>query len=231
MERDQPISILGESDRPRERLINLGRSVLSDSELLAITLGSGMKKKSALLLARELLHSAGGLRELARWSVEDYTAFTGVGNAKAVKLIAAFEIGRRFPLDSLNSTPLISNSGDAYEQLYPVLSDLRHEEFWVLYLSNANKVMSRERLSQGGMTGTVSDLRLLFRRALSLHCTGVILAHNHPSGNLIPSEADHKLTTKAVEAGRIMDIAILDHLILTPADYISFADEGWINHR
>lgn len=226
-----PISKLTATDRPRERLLQLGRSVLSDSELIAILLGSGLKDKSALTLAREMLHGAGGLRSLARWNTDDYLRYPGIGEAKAIRVIAAFELGRRYPLEPPNTKPVITNSSDAYDQLYPVLSDLRHEEFWVLYLSNANKVLSRDRLSQGGMTGTVTDLRILFRRALMVHATGVILAHNHPSGNLEPSGADHKLTQKAVEAGQFMDIAVMDHLIITPDDYVSFADEGWIHIR
>lgn len=227
--KDLPIPALSENDRPRERLMKLGRTVMSDAELLAILLGSGLQNKSALSVARELLNSGGGLRSLARWNIEDYCAIPGIGEAKAIRLIAAFEMGRRFPIEGVKTLPLIKNSGDAYEQFMPALSDLRHEEFWVLYLSNANRVLLREKLSQGGMTGTVTDLRLLFRRALTVHATGVILGHNHPSGNLDPSQADHSVTQKAVKAGKIMDIAVLDHLIITPNDYISFADEGWLN--
>lgn len=227
--KDQSIAQLSKSDRPRERMAQLGRTVLSDSELIAILLGSGARDKSALTLAREILHSAGGLRELARWNIDEYITLSGIGPAKAIRVIAAFEIGRRFPLENRSELPGIGNSADAFDLLFPVLSDLRHEEFWVLYLSNSNRVLSKERLSQGGMTGTVTDLRLLFRRALTLHATGVILAHNHPSGNLKPSEADHMLTRKAVEAGKFMDITVLDHLVLTPNDYVSFADEGWLH--
>lgn len=230
-EENQPIASLALDERPRERMMALGKSVLSDSELLAITLGSGSRDESALQLARRLLRTSGGLRELARWSIDELRSHHGVGMAKAVRIVTAFELGRRFPLDTKRELPLIANSGDAQEQLYPVLADLRHEEFWVLYLSNANRVVGKERLSQGGMTGTVTDLRMLFRRALHLHATGLILAHNHPSGSLEPSEADRQLTAKAVEAGKFMDITILDHLILTPHDYVSFADEGWLHSR
>ncbi|NVK27843.1 MAG: DNA repair protein RadC [Flavobacteriia bacterium] len=227
-EKDHPISSLQLDDRPRERMAQLGRTVLSDAEILAILIGSGLKHKSALGLAREILISAGGLRSLARWTLDDYTAVDGIGQAKAVRLMSAFELGRRFPLDNQRASLHVKSSSDAYDLFQPVLSDLRHEEFWVIYLSNANRVLAREKLSQGGMTGTVTDLRLLFRKALSVHATGVILAHNHPSGNLQPSAADHNLTRKTVEAGRIMDITILDHLILSPTDYVSFADEGWL---
>lgn len=223
-----PITKLSANDRPRERLRELGRTVISDSEILAILLGSGVREKSAIALAREILHHSGGLRSLARWSLDEFVRFPGVGEAKAIRIIAAFELGRRFPLESIIEKPLITNSSDAYDLLYSCLADLRHEEFWVLYLSNANKVLLKERLSQGGMTGTVTDLRLLFRRALVVHATGVILAHNHPSGNTSPSQADHQLTQKAIEAGKFMDITVLDHLIITPNDYVSFADEGWM---
>lgn len=229
MENEPIIAKLALDERPRERMVKLGKAVLSDSELLAILLGTGLRSKSAISLARDLLKEAGGLRKLARWSLEDYTRLPGVGKAKAIRIIAAFEIGRRFPLDGQDVEPLVTSSLDAFEQLSPVLSDLRHEEFWVLYLSNANRIIAKERLSQGGMTGTVTDMRMLFRRALVLHATGVILAHNHPSGSTRPSDADRKLTEKAVAAGKFMDISVLDHLIITPADYVSFADEGWMH--
>lgn len=230
MEKDNmPITELELNDRPRERMLQYGKSVLSHAELLAILIGSGMKSYSALTLARHTLKSAGSLKAMARWDVEDFCSIPGIGQAKAIRIAAAFELGRRFPLESEVRNAIIQNSSDAYDQFAPVLSDLRHEEFWVLYLSNANAVMAREKLSQGGMTGTVTDLRLLFRKALTVRATGVILAHNHPSGNLLPSDADKRLTSKAVEAGRIMDIAVLDHLVISPSDYLSFADEGWIS--
>lgn len=233
MKEDENVSIhkLQADERPRERMLQLGRSILADTELLAILIGSGSKSKSALVLARELLSTAGGLNALARWQVEDYIRVSGIGEAKAIRLLATFELGRRFPLDVNRQISQIKNSGDAYEHFLPVLADLRHEEFWVLYLSNANRVVAREKLSQGGMTGTVTDIRILFRKALQWHATGVILGHNHPSGNLEPSAADRKLTHKIIEAGKLMDVFVLDHLILTPNDYVSFADEGWISSR
>lgn len=234
MKEEENVSIqkLQADERPRERMLQLGRSILADTELLAILIGSGSKSKSALALARELLTISGGLNALARWQVEDYLRVKGIGEAKAIRLLATFELGRRFPLDLTRQVSSIKNSANAYEQFLPVLADLRHEEFWVLYLSNANRVIAREKLSQGGMTGTVTDIRILFRKALQWHATGVILGHNHPSGNLEPSSADMKLTRKITEAGKLMDIFVLDHLILTPNDYVSFADEGWITtHR
>lgn len=233
MKEDENVSIhkLQADERPRERMLQLGRSILADTELLAILIGSGSKSKSALVLARELLSTAGGLNALARWQVEDYIRVSGIGEAKAIRLLATFELGRRFPLDVNRQISQIKNSGDAYEHFLPVLADLRHEEFWVLYLSNANRVVAREKLSQGGMTGTVTDIRILFRKALQWHATGVILGHNHPSGNLEPSAADRKLTHKIIEAGKLMDVFVLDHLILISNDYVSFADEGWISSR
>ncbi len=227
VEREHLIHELEEDERPRERLIKLGRTVLSDTELLAILIGSGMRSKSALSLSRELLLKSGGLRELARWSIDDICGIAGVGQAKAIRIQSAFELGRRFPLESTKKLPLIRHSRDAYEHFAPVLSDLMHEEFWVAYLSNAHRILCKERLAQGGMTSTVTDMRILFRKALSVHATSVVLAHNHPSGNLKPSESDLKLTKRAVEAGRIMDIHILDHIILSPNDYVSFADNDW----
>lgn len=227
-EENVSIAQLHHNERPRERMLKLGRAILSDTELLALLIGTGAKSKSALALARELLHAAGGLNALARWHIEEYLQIKGIGEAKAIRLLATFELGRRFPLDGAGPLPRIRNSGDAYEQFLPVLADLRHEEFWVIYLSNANRVIAREKLSQGGMTGTVTDIRILFRKALQYHATAVILGHNHPSGNLEPSAADRGMTQKMMDAGKIMDISVLDHLILTPNDYVSFADEGWI---
>lgn len=228
---DHLINEMSESDRPRERMVKMGRSVMTDSELIAILLGSGMRSRSVLTLARELLMQAGSLRELARWSLEDFQSIPGIGEAKAIRLQSAFELGRRFPLEAVRELPIIRHSSDAYDQFVPVLADIRHEEFWVIYVSNANRILSKEKLSQGGITATVTDLRILFRKALSLHATGVILAHNHPSGNLKPSVADHSLTQRAIEAGKFLDIHVIDHLILSPNDYVSFADEGWLNSR
>lgn len=221
------IKSLAEEDRPREKMILKGRSALSDSELMAILIGSGSKNESAVMLAQRILAKAENqLDKLGHFTLEDLKRFKGIGEAKAVTLLAALELGRRRQTTSSDNRILIKSSGDAYNVLKPHLSDLRVEEFWVVHLNRANKVISKQRISSGGMTGTVVDTRIVFKDALDHAATCIILCHNHPSGQLKPSQADIDLTKKLSQAGKLMDIQVVDHLIIGQSDYFSFADEG-----
>lgn len=214
-------------DRPREKLRLKGRSALSDAELLAIILGSGSSGESAVSLAKRILASAGNnLSSLGNVSLAKLMTFHGVGEAKAIGIAAALELGRRRGLTESPYRYRITNSASASRFLQPVLAELPHEEFWVLYLNNSNRVLKQEQLSKGGITGTLVDIRLALKLALELNATAMILAHNHPSGTLVPSEADKQLTRKFHKAAGSLDIKLLDHLIVTDKDYYSFADEG-----
>ena len=215
-------------ERPRERLVEQGGSALSDAELLAVVLGSGTRSETAVDLARRLLRESGdGFWGLARLSADRLQQFRGVGPARAAAITAALEIARRFSEPSERSAP-IRESRDAHNILRPLLAHLDHEEFWVLCLNNANRVLTCFQLSKGGITGTLVDVRIILRKALEKGAVGIILAHNHPSGNLRPSKADREITRKISKASATMDIRVLDHLILSGAEYFSFADEQMI---
>jgi DNA repair protein RadC len=214
-------------DRPREKLYHKGTSSLSDAELLAILIGSGTKSRSAVDLGRELLSLVNNnLNTLGKLSISDLTKIRGIGNARAITIAAALELGRRRKLAGLPDTPQIRSSKDVFDLLCPVLSDLPHEEFWILFLNRSNRVINRMKLSQGGVSGTVTDVRMVMKRAIENLASGIIIGHNHPSGNLSPSESDSRITQKIKEAGTMMDIQLLDHLIITDKDYYSFADNG-----
>jgi DNA repair protein RadC len=214
-------------DRPREKLYQKGTSALSDAELLAILIGSGTRKRSAVDLGRELLSLVdNNLNSLGKLSISDLTKIHGIGNARAVTIAAALELGRRRKLAEMPDIPQIKCSKDVFDLLNPLLSDLAHEEFWILFLNRANKVINRMKLSQGGISGTVTDVRLVMKKAIEYLASGIIVCHNHPSGNLNPSESDTRITQKIKEAGNIMDIQLLDHLIVSEKDYYSFADNG-----
>jgi len=216
-------------DRPREKLYQKGTSSLSDAELLAILIGSGTRKKSAVDLGRELLSLVNNnLNTLGKLGISDLTSIHGIGQARAVTIAAALELGRRRRLADMPETPQIKCSRDVFDLVSPSLSDLQHEEFWILFLNRSNKVINRMRLSQGGISGTVTDVRLIMKKAIENLSSGIIVCHNHPSGNLSPSESDTKITNKIKEAGAIMDIQLLDHLIICDRDYYSFADNGLI---
>ncbi|MCA4791855.1 DNA repair protein RadC [Myroides odoratimimus] len=216
-----------EDDRPREKLMLKGKTSLSDAELLAILIGSGHREESAVELCKRILAMYNNnLSVLARQSISKLTAFKGIGEAKAIAIIAALEIGQRRRLSERIEEPIITTSSDVFELINPIIGDLEHEEFWVLYLNNSNKVKYKAPLSKGGITGTVVDIRLLFQTALEQKAVGIILTHNHPSGKVKPSDADIQITKKIKEAGRIMDIQLLDHLIITEYSYYSFADES-----
>lgn len=219
-----------EEDRPREKLLLKGVSVLSDSELLAILIGSGNDRQSAVELSQDILSKAGNdLNQLARMSVSDLiNNFRGIGQAKAVTLIAALELGRRRKAIETPRKKKITSSKVAYDYLFPRLSDLNHEETWALLTDRSNKVLSFIQVSRGGISGTVVDIRLILREALNLYASGIILGHNHPSGQCRPSTQDTHLTRKLKEAAQWMDISLLDHIIVCGDTYFSFADEGII---
>jgi len=216
-----------EADRPREKLLNKGCFALSDAELIAILIGSGNRKESAVDLAKRILASVNyNLQSLAKLTVDDLIKFKGIGEAKSISIITALELGKRRRLEKALEIKKITSSKVVYEMMQPLIGDLKHEEFWVLFLNNANVVLSKQCLSKGGITGTLVDTRLVFKPALSQLATGIILCHNHPSGTLKPSESDKQLTQKINEAGKTLDIKVLDHLIITEKTYFSFADEG-----
>lgn len=214
-------------DRPREKSIEKGMSSLSDAELLAILINSGTKNKSAVDLGRELLGKVNNnLNTLGKLSIAELKTLQGIGTARAVTISAALELGRRRKNTEAPEVPQIKCSKDVADIFQPLLSDLPHEEFWILFLNRSNKVISRMKLSQGGVSGTVTDVRLVMKRAIECLASGIIVCHNHPSGNLNPSDADTKITQKIKDAGTLMDIQLLDHLIITDREYYSFADNG-----
>jgi len=214
-------------DRSREKLLTKGTAALSDAEHLAILIGSGSKKESAVELARRILQSvANNLDELGRLDVKALCKFKGIGEAKALTIVAALEIGRRRKLQGALSKTAIRTSQDAFDLFHPIVADIPHEEFWILLLNRANKVIGRDRTSMGGVSGTVVDLKLILKRALDLLASSIILCHNHPSGNDKPSDHDKQITQKVKQACELLDISLLDHIIVAGSSYFSFADEG-----
>lgn len=219
-----------EEDRPREKLLLKGASALSDSELLAILIGSGNDKESAVELSKRILLKAGNdLHKLGRFSITDLiNEFHGVGNAKAAIIVAALELGRRRKESKGKERMKIQESKDAYSIFYSFLSGLNVEETWVLLLDRSNKVIEPILVSRGGISATVVDIRLILREALNRYASGMILGHNHPSGNCVPSPQDRQITRKLKDAAQLMDINLLDHLIVCDRVFYSFADEGVI---
>ena len=218
-----------EEDRPREKMLLRGRNALTDAELVAILIGSGSRKETAVQLAQRILQSTGNnLQELGNRTLPDLMKFKGIGEAKAISIVAALEIGRRRAAAAPTERTAIRSSRDSFQAFLPVLADLPHEEFWALFLKQNRALIAREKISLGGITGTVADPRIVFRRALEVGATAIILAHNHPSGSLRPSTADLDLTEKWASAGKMLDIEVVDHLIVSEKGYFSFADEGKI---
>ena len=217
-------------DRPREKLISKGISSLSDAELLAILIGSGSAKESAVELSKKILRDCeNNLNALGKKTVNDLKAgYHGIGEAKAISIVASLELGRRRKLQESEERQKISCSKDVCKLFQPILGDLHHEEFWVLMLNRSNKVIAKNKISQGGLSGTVIDVRLIMKSAIDHLASSIILCHNHPSGNVQPSDADSKITKKISEAGRIMDIPVLDHIIVTDSHFFSYADEGML---
>ena len=221
------IKYWSDDDKPREKLVNKGKSVLSDAELIAILIGSGSRNESAVELSKRILASANNnLNELGKLSIKQLMQFKGIGEAKAVTIAAALEIGRRRRGEEAKKITKIASSASVFELLQPIMGELEHEEFWIVYLNNANNVVQTAQLSKGGITGTLVDVRLVMRQALELGAVALILAHNHPSGTLKPSSADRQITQKLKTAAEALDIKVLDHLIITQKEYFSFADEG-----
>jgi len=221
------IKFLAEDDRPREKFLLKGKNSLSDSELLAIIMSSGNREETAVELARRILDSVNNnWNQLSLLSVKDLMKFKGVGEVKAISIATALEIGRRRLSQEIPEKPVISKSNDAYLVLKNHLSDLRTEEFWAIFLNQSNKVIHIAQLTQGGINQSIVDVRILFKTALDHFSTGIIISHNHPSGNLKPSKEDIDITKKIKEAGNMLSIQLLDHLIITQNSYFSFADEG-----
>lgn len=216
-----------EDDRPREKLMIKGTSALSDAELIAILIGSGTAKMSAVEVSKKiLLYVDNNLHQLARLSVKDLIKIKGIGEARAITIIAALELGRRRKDLDTHEKPKISSSRDAFDLISGELMDLSHEEFWVLLLNRANRLIKKKRISEGGVSGTVADPKIIFKMALEELASGIIVAHNHPSGNMIASQSDIDLTKKLREAGKFLEVQLLDHLIICGQKYFSFADEG-----
>lgn len=216
-----------EEDRPREKLMLKGRVALSDAELIAILIGSGTRELSAVDLSKLILQSVGNnLNELAKLSINDLMKFKGIGDAKAISIAAALELGRRRKESEVLKKAKVTSSSDAYQAIRPYLMDLSHEQFWVLLLNRANEVIRPYQVSIGGVAGTVADPKIIFKSAIEYLASAIILVHNHPSGNLTPSQADKDLTKRVKEAGRLLDIPILDHLIFGDNGYFSFADQN-----
>lgn len=218
-----------DADKPREKLLLNGRRHLTDAELIAILIGSGNREETAVDLAKRILASCNyDLNALGLLSVVNLSKFKGIGEAKAIAIVAALELGRRRKEIAPQKIVMITSSMDSYHELLPIFSDLEHEEFWILGLNRANHVIGKYQISKGGVSGTVADPKIIFKIALEHSAAYIILAHNHPSGNLKPSQEDIQLTKKLVAAGKALDLIVLDHLIVTNKSFFSFNDEGLI---
>ena len=216
-----------QSQRPREKFLLRGAQALSTEELIAIIIGSGSKEKNAVELSREILDAADNdLSSLARFTDEDFMKFGGIGECKAVTLMAVFEISRRYQIQQAPPLPQIYSSASAYKNMAPLLKDLSHEECWVMYLNRHNRIISRERISSGGVFATVVDAKMIIKRAMAKLASSIILVHNHPSGSRKPGRDDIAQTKKLSQAARVCDISLMDHIIIPGNSYFSFADDG-----
>jgi DNA repair protein RadC len=223
------IKLWAEADRPREKLMLNGRRQLTDAELVAILIGSGSRTETAVDLSKRMLTAyQNDLDAFGKASIKDLAKFKGIGAAKAIAVVAALELGRRRKETVKSEVLKVGSSRDAFQHLHADFADLNHEEFWMLLLNRANHIKSKHLVSKGGQSGTVADPKIIFKTALEHQAAYIILAHNHPSGNLKPSAEDIKLTKKLVEAGKLLDLLVVDHLILTDHSYYSFCDEGLI---
>ena len=221
------IKFWAEDDRPREKLLLKGKDALSDAELIAILIGSGSRNESAVNLSKRILLSVdNNLNTLGKSNLNQLMSFKGIGEAKAIAIVAAMELGRSSRLEEAKVLVKVTYSKIVFNHMQPIIGELPHEEFWVLCLNNSNKITYKFQLSKGGITGTIVDLRLIFKILFEQNATAFILVHNHPSGSLFPSEADKNLTRKVKTAAQQLDFALLDHLIITEQAYFSFADEG-----
>ena len=219
-----------EEDQPREKLLLKGKAALSDAELITILLRTGVTGSSALDISKKIInHVNGDLNALGKLSVSDLKKIAkGLGDTKAITIVAALELGRRRQSSEIREKPLITSSADSFHYIYGELADLMHEEFYVLYLNRANRVMAHKHISSGGVSGTTADLKIILKHGIEILASSMIAVHNHPSGNLKPSQADIELTKKLKEAAKLIDILLLDHLIIGDRKYYSFADEGMI---
>lgn len=216
-------------DRPREKMLKHGFAALSNAELIAILIGSGNRDESAVELSRRMLSDfKNELDQLGKSSVDRLMLYKGMGEAKTINVLAALELGKRRQLTRHNSRPKINSSHDAYNLIALELTGLAHEEFWVLFLDRANNFLDKDRISQGGISGTIIDVRIILKKAIEKLASSIILLHNHPSGNLVPSKADLDITKKTGEAAKLVDIKVVDHLIVAGDNYMSFADDGLI---
>jgi DNA repair protein RadC len=226
-EENTSIKFWAEDDKPREKLLKKGRSALSDAELIAILISSGSSKETAVELAKRILRSCkDNLIELSKLSVTDLCKFKGIGPAKAISIIAALELGRRRRDSEVIELHQITKSKDIFDLFHSSVADESYEQFWILLLNRANKIIEKYCISEGGLTGTVADPRKIFKRALEKNAVALAICHNHPSGNIQPSDADIKLTRKIKNGAEVMDIQLLDHIIIGNEKYYSFADEG-----
>ena len=226
MDRKLSIKNWAIEDRPREKLLAKGSRMLSDAELLAILIGSGNADESAVGLSRRIMNSVkNNLDELGKCHISDLVKFKGIGEAKAVNIAAALELGRRRK-EQISSKVVIKTSKEAYLDIQPFLEDLPHEEFWIILLSRSNVVIDRVMISKGGVSGTITDIRIIMKAAIDKLACSMILCHNHPSGGVVASEADRNLTARIKEAASLMDIQVIDHIIIGNKQYYSFADDG-----
>lgn len=225
----QPLKSWAEDDQPREKLLLKGRHALSDAELIAILIRSGNLNETAVDLSKNILKSAkDNLIELSKFQINDFLSFKGIGEAKALSIIAALEIGKRRRTAEIIIKKKILNSKTAFDYFQPMLEDYQYETFWLLLLNRANKILKHVRISEGGVSGTIADPKKIFKISLDNHASGIILCHNHPSGNTKPSESDIKLTNKLKDAGKLLDINIIDHIIIGEQKYFSFADNNML---
>jgi len=223
------MSFWAEDDLPSEKLLMKGSMSLSDAELLSIIIGSGIAGENSLDIARNMLSRCGNsLNELWKCSASDLQRIKGVGKKQALKICAMFAISRRKSEAEIIRKTQISSSRDAYQVLKPFIADLPYEEFWILLLNRANKLIKKARISEGGISSTTVDPKKIFHICLEYHATGIILGHNHPSGNIVPSDADRKITQSIANSGKILEIDVLDHIIVCETDFYSFADEGML---
>jgi DNA repair protein RadC len=224
-----PITAWAEEDRPREKLLMKGKSALSNAELIAILIGSGNRNQTAVELSKDILYSFDNqLNGLGKCSVADLMSFKGIGEAKAISIVAALELGRRRKNEELQERSQICSSQQAYRYIATVLEDLKHEEFWVVCLNKQNKVLERYQISKGGIDSTIVDTKIIFTTAIKALASSIMLFHNHPSGSIKPSQIDINITKKIIDAGNLLDVKVLDHLIIGDNTYFSFADEGML---
>lgn len=227
MESHFSIKNWSEDDKPREKLMVKGNFALSDAELIAILIGSGSRNESAVNLSKRILKSVdGNLNALGKLSLKQLMIFKGIGEVKAITITAAMELGRRRRVEEVQELSKITSSKTVFHIMQPIIGELSHEEFWVLYLNNSNKVIHKAQLFKGGITGALIDVRLIFKIALECNAVAIILTHNHPSGKLQASDADKEITQKLKLAGKQLDVTVLDHVIITETNYLSFVDQG-----